>query len=75
MRNKPSFKINMPEINIYILIIGIMSLILLFYNLYIGCLFFFGFYCTQSFIIGKGSLILERRIMEDRHSKFIFRYG
>lgn len=43
MRNKPSFKINMPEINIYILIIGIMSLILLFYNLYIGCLFFFGF--------------------------------
>ena len=43
MKNKPSFKINMPEINIYILIIGIMSLILLFYNLYIGCLFFFGF--------------------------------
>ena len=43
MRNKPSFKINMPEINIYILIIGITSLILLFYNLYIGCLFFFGF--------------------------------
>ena len=33
----------MPEINIYILIIGITSLILLFYNLYIGCLFFFGF--------------------------------
>ena len=43
MRNKPSFKINMPEINIYILIIGITSLVLLFYNLYIGCLFFFGF--------------------------------
>ena len=43
MRNKPSFKINMPEINIYILIIGITSLILLFYNLYIGFLFFFGF--------------------------------
>ena len=43
MRNKPSFKINMPEINIYILIIGITSLILLLYNLYIGCLFFFGF--------------------------------
>ena len=43
MRNKPNFKINMPEINIYILIIGIMSLVLLFYNLYIGCLFFFGF--------------------------------
>ncbi len=33
----------MPEINIYILIIGITSLILLFYNLYIGSLFFFGF--------------------------------
>ncbi len=43
MRNKPNFKINMPEINIYILIIGITSLILLSYNLYIGCLFFFGF--------------------------------
>lgn len=43
MKNKPSFKINMPEINVYILVIGIMSLVLLFYNLYIGCLFFFGF--------------------------------
>ncbi|MCC3870009.1 DHH family phosphoesterase [Terrisporobacter mayombei] len=43
MRSKSSFKINMPEINIYILIIGITSLILIFYNLYIGCLFFFGF--------------------------------
>lgn len=43
MRNKPSFKINMPEINIYILIIGIASITLLSYNLYIGCLFFFGF--------------------------------
>ena len=43
MRNKPNFKINMPEINIYILIIGITSLALLFYNLYVGCLFFFIF--------------------------------
>ena len=43
MRSKPSFKINMPEINIYIIIIGVMSALLLFYNLYIGCLFFFGF--------------------------------
>ncbi|MEG0180292.1 MAG: DHH family phosphoesterase [Terrisporobacter sp.] len=43
MRNKPSFRINMPEINVYILIIGITSIMLLFYNLYIGCLFFFGF--------------------------------
>ena len=43
MRSKPTFKINMPEINIYIIIIGITSTLLLFYNLYIGCLFFFGF--------------------------------
>ena len=43
MKGKPGFKINIPEINIYILIIGITSLILLFYNLYIGCLFFFAF--------------------------------
>ena len=43
MRSKPSFKINMPEINIYIIIIGITSTLLLFYNLYIGFLFFFGF--------------------------------
>ena len=43
MRSKPSFKINMPEINIYIIIIGITSTLLLFYNLYVGCLFFFGF--------------------------------
>ena len=43
MRSKPNFKINMPEINIYIIIIGIASILLLFYNLYIGCLFFFGF--------------------------------
>jgi len=43
MRSKPNFKINLPEINIYIIIIGIASILLLFYNLYIGCLFFFGF--------------------------------
>lgn len=43
MRNKPSFKINMPEINAYILIIGIMSVLFLAYNLYLGGLFFFGF--------------------------------
>lgn len=43
MRNKPNFKINMPEINAYILIIGIMSIFLLTYNLYLGGLFFFGF--------------------------------
>ncbi|RDY23450.1 phosphoesterase [Romboutsia maritimum] len=43
MRNKSTFKINMPEINLYIILIGIASIALLFYNLYIGCLFFFGF--------------------------------
>ena len=43
MRNKPNFKINMPEINAYILIIGIMSILLLVYNVYLGGLFFFGF--------------------------------
>lgn len=43
MRNKQTFKINMPEINLYILIIGIASTILLFYNFYVGCLFFFIF--------------------------------
>ena len=43
MRNKPNFKINMPEINAYILIIGIMSIFLLTYNLYLGGLFFFDF--------------------------------
>ena len=43
MRNKLTFKMNMPENNLYILIIGIASTILLFYNVYIGCLFFFGF--------------------------------
>lgn len=43
MRNKPTFKINMPETNLYILIVGLASTMLLFYNVYIGCLFFFGF--------------------------------
>ena len=43
MRDKPTFKINMPEINLYILIIGIASTVLLFYNFYVGCLFFFIF--------------------------------
>ena len=43
MKNKPTFKINMPETNLYILIIGIASTVLLFYNFYIGCLFFFIF--------------------------------
>lgn len=37
MRNKST---NMPEINIYIVIVGITSLVLLYYNLYIGSVFF-----------------------------------
>lgn len=43
MRNKLTFKINMPETNLYIIIVGIASIFLLFYNIYIGCLFFFTF--------------------------------
>lgn len=43
MRNKLTFKMNMPENNLYIIIIGIASTILLFYNVYIGYLFFFSF--------------------------------
>ncbi|HBG5344343.1 TPA: DHH family phosphoesterase [Clostridioides difficile] len=40
MSNKQTFKLNMPEINLYIIVIGISSVILLYYNLYVGCLFF-----------------------------------
>ena len=40
MRNKPTFKMNMPETNLYIVIIGMASTALLFYNFYVGCLFF-----------------------------------
>lgn len=43
MRNKVTLKINMPETNVYILLVGIASLALLFYNLYIGLIFFIGF--------------------------------
>lgn len=43
MKSKLTFKMNMPETNLYIVIIGIASTMLLFYNLYVGCLFFFGF--------------------------------
>lgn len=45
MRNKLTFKMNMPETNLYIIIVGIASIFLLFYNIYIGCLFFFAFIC------------------------------
>jgi c-di-AMP phosphodiesterase-like protein len=43
MSNKPTFKINVPEINIYTGIVGLASVILLFYNVYIGSLFLLGF--------------------------------
>ena len=43
MRNKVTLKINMPETNVYILLVGIASLALLFYNLYIGLIFFIAF--------------------------------
>ena len=43
MRNKVTLKINMPETNVYILLVGIASLALLFYNLYIGLIFFISF--------------------------------
>ncbi|MGL5313031.1 MAG: DHH family phosphoesterase [Peptostreptococcaceae bacterium] len=43
MRNKLTFKMNMPEINLYILLVGMASVTLLFYNLYVGLLFFAGF--------------------------------
>ena len=43
MRNKLTFKMNIPETNLYILLLGIASIALLFYNLYIGLLFFAGF--------------------------------
>lgn len=43
MRNKLTFKMNMPETNLYILLVGIASVTLLFYNIYIGLLFFTGF--------------------------------
>ena len=43
MFNKSAFKVNMPEINAYIVVIGILSLILMYYNIYIGMLVFLAF--------------------------------
>ncbi|MFR0019732.1 MAG: DHH family phosphoesterase [Paraclostridium sp.] len=43
MFNKSTFKFNMPEINAYIVVIGILSLILMYYNIYIGALVFAAF--------------------------------
>ena len=41
-RNRIS-KMNMPEVNLYIVIVGIASIFLLYYNFYLGGLFFIGF--------------------------------
>lgn len=43
MFNKSTFKTNMPEINAYIVGIGILSLILMYYNIYIGIFVFLVF--------------------------------
>ncbi len=43
MSNKRKLKINMPETNIYIIIVGIASIFLIAYNTYIGVLFFISF--------------------------------
>ena len=43
MRNKRILKINMPETNLYIIIVGIASIFLMRYNIYIGFIFFVGF--------------------------------
>lgn len=43
MFDKSTFKFNMPEINVYIVVIGILSLILMYYNIYIGSIVFIGF--------------------------------
>lgn len=43
MNKRQTFKKNMPEINIYIIAIGVLSLILLYYNFYIGGLIFLAF--------------------------------
>ena len=43
MTSKRILKMNMPEVNLYIVIVGIASIFLLYYNFYIGALFFIGF--------------------------------
>ena len=43
MTSKRILKINMPEVNLYIVVVGIASIFLLYYNFYIGILFFIGF--------------------------------
>ena len=43
MTSKKILKMNMPEVNLYIVTVGIASIFLLYYNFYIGVLFFIGF--------------------------------
>ena len=43
MTSKQISKMNMPEVNLYIVIVGIASIFLLYYNFYLGGLFFIGF--------------------------------
>ena len=43
MTSKRILKMNMPEVNLYIVVVGIASIFLLYYNFYIGILFFIGF--------------------------------
>lgn len=43
MTSKRISKMNMPEVNLYIVIVGIASIFLLYYNFYLGGLFFIGF--------------------------------
>ena len=40
MFDKSTFKFNMPEINAYIVVIGVLSLILMYFNIYIGTVIF-----------------------------------
>ena len=40
MFDKSTFKFNMPEINAYIVVIGILSLIIMYFNIYIGIIVF-----------------------------------
>ena len=42
MTSKKILKMNMPEVNLYIVTVGIASIFLLYYNFYIGVLFFIG---------------------------------
>ena len=52
MTSKRILKMNMPEVNLYIVIVGIASIFLLYYNFYIGCLFFMDSY-IWFLIIGR----------------------